>query len=381
MTNRALFIDHPRVRVLPSSDRKRELIQNQKIVQRKKQKPQLSQPRLSQPAKKTLFESVRIKSLAIKRGLLLIIGTSVVAILFMVPLCLGIKSYLWEKARVVYDEEDLVYHLFLMEGGANRRVEPSAGSFSRPDGEFVIPALRLVHYTVTKGDSLFGIARKFNVSVDAIITANHLKNAYYLRTGFLLLIPNMSGIYYTVKKGDSLFGIAERYGTEINRIADVNDLGSSVIKSGMRLFIPGGTLTAWERASAIGEVFKSPVKGRISSVMGFRQDPFTNRRTYHTGVDIAAKSGSTVRASQFGRVLYSGYRGNYGKTVIIVHPQGYETLYAHLDKISVKRGQAVQQGDSIGTVGSTGRSTGPHLHFEVHQNGKLVDPLKVVRVR
>ncbi|MBN2322373.1 MAG: M23 family metallopeptidase [Spirochaetes bacterium] len=374
MTNRALFIDRPRARAIPSSDKKRELIQNQKIVQRKKkQQPQSS--------KRTLFESVRIKSIAIKRGVLLITGTSVCAILFLIPLFLDIKSYLWEKARVAYTEEDLVYNLFLMEGGANRKAEQSALTTGISDGEFIVPKLRVVNYTVTKGDSLFGIARKFNVSVDAIITANELKNAYYLRTGSVLLIPSMSGIYYTVKKGDSLFGIAKRYGAEVNRIADVNDLDSSVIRSGTRLFIPAGTLTAWERASAIGEVFKSPVKGRISSRMGFRQDPFTNRRAYHTGVDIAAKSGTTVRASQFGRVLYSGYHGNYGKTVIIVHPQGYETLYAHLDKITVKRGQAVQQGDGIGTVGSTGRSTGPHLHFEVHQNGKLVDPLKVVRVR
>jgi len=368
MTNRALFIDCPRARVLPSSDKKRELIQNQRVVQRKKPTTKLS---------KTLFESVRIQSIVVKRGLLLIVGAAVLAIFFMFPLLLDIKSFLWERARVVYNEEDLVYHLFLMEGGANRQAEP----FNIPDGEFIIPALRLVSYTVTKGDSLFGIARKLNVSIDAIITANDLKNAYYLRTGSVLLVPNMSGIYYTVRKGDSLYGIAKRYGTEVNRIADVNDLGSSVIKSGTRLFIPGGALTAWERASAIGEVFRSPVKGRISSRMGFRLDPFTNRRAYHTGVDIAARIGTTVRASQFGRVLYAGYHGNYGKTVIIVHPQGYETLYAHLGKITVKRGQSVQQGGSIGAVGSTGRSTGPHLHFEVHQNGKLVDPLKVVRVR
>jgi len=376
MTNRALFIDRPRARVLPSSDRKRELIQNQKVEQRKKPTPKLS---------KTLFESVRIKSIVVKRGLLFIVGASVLAILFIFPLLLDIKSYLWEKARVLYKEEDLVYNLFLMEGGANRQAAPSVlsstESFSIPGGEFVVPTLRLVPYTVTKGDSLFGIARKLNVSIDAIITANDLKNAYYLRMGSTLLVPNISGIYYTVKKGDSLYGIAKRHGTEVNRIADVNDLGSSVIKSGTRLFIPGGTLTSWERASAIGEVFQSPVKGRISSRMGFRQDPFTNRRAYHTGVDIAARIGTTVRASQFGRVLYTGYRGNYGKTVIIVHPQGYETLYAHLEKITVKRGQSVQQGDSIGAVGSTGRSTGSHLHFEVHQNGKLVDPLKVVRMR
>ena len=389
MTERTLFIDRPRTSARPVPDRKRELILNQKVAQRKKTTP--PGPRRVRPGgptpssgKGTLSESVLIKSLVLKRGLFLLVGTSILAVLLLFPLVLDIKSYLWEKARTVYAEEDLVYNLFLMEGGSNGRTPASTAASPEAGASvdrFVVPALRLVPYTVTKGDSLFGIARKFNISIDAIITANNLSNAYYLMTGSTLLIPNMSGVFYTVKKGDSLFAIAQTYGSEVNRIADANDLESSVIKSGVRLFIPGGSLSAWERASAIGEVFKSPVNGRITSRMGFRRDPFTNRRAYHTGVDIAAGLGTPVKASQFGRVVWAGYRGNYGKTVIIVHPQGYKTLYAHLGRINVKKGQSVQQGVDIGTVGSTGRSTGPHLHFEVHQNGRLVDPLKVVKIR
>jgi len=369
MTQRKIFIDRTRNPAAPSFDRKRELIQNQRVRPKKKQ--QL--PR----EKRTLAESTLIKSIAMRHGLYLIVSAAVLSVLFLFPLALDIKSYFWEKERVIDREEDLVYNLFLMEG-AGKRVE---GRSENRNNEFLIPSLKLVPYRVKKGDSLFGIARMFNVSVDAIITANELKNAYNLQIGTEILVPSMSGIFYTVKKGDSLFDIAKRYGIAVNSIADINDLDSSVIRAGKRLFIPGGTLSAWERASAIGEVFKSPVRGRITSRMGFRVDPFTKRRAYHTGVDIAIKLGTPVHASQFGRVLFAGYRGNYGKTVVIVHPQGYRTLYSHLDKIMVKRGQAVQQGDRIGSVGSTGRSTGPHLHFEMHQHGKLVDPLKVVRIR
>jgi murein DD-endopeptidase MepM/ murein hydrolase activator NlpD len=376
---RAIFIDlprshrprsdRPRSAAVHSFDRKRELILNQRVVPKNRKKVARE--------KKVLSESVLIKSIFMKKGLCLIVGASLLSFFFLFPLFLDIKSYLWEKERVVFNEEDLVYNLFLMEGAGNTE-EVQAGV---RDGEFVIPSLRLMSYQVRKGDSLFGIARKFNVSVDAIITANNLENAYYLQIGSKLQIPSKSGVFYHVKKGDSLFGIAKRYGVSVNSIADINDLASSVIQTGDRLFIPGGALTAWERASAIGEIFKHPVKGRLTSRMGFRIDPFTKRRAYHTGIDIANKVGTPVISSQFGRVIFTGYRGHYGKTVIVVHPQGYETLYAHLDKITVKRGQTIKQGERIGTIGNTGRSTGPHLHFEVHQNGKLVDPLKVIRMR
>jgi murein DD-endopeptidase MepM/ murein hydrolase activator NlpD len=369
MTRKELFIDRPSLKPVHTLDRKRELIQSQRVLPKKRHKP---------PKEKwSLSESALLKSVMMKRGLLLIVGAALLSLFFLFPLFLGFKSYLWEKDRPVYGEGDLVYNLFLMEGVGNRERKPDAN----PNSAFVVPTLRVMNYTVQEGDSLFGIARKFDVSVDSVITANDLENAYYLQIGSKLSIPNLSGIYYTVRKGDSLFSIAKRYGVSVNSIADTNDLGSSVIRNGARLFIPGGALSAWERASAIGEVFKSPAKGRVTSRMGFRIDPFTRRRAYHTGVDIANKPGTPVLASQFGRVCFCGYNGNYGKTVIIVHPKGYETLYAHLGKIVVKKGQAVQQGDPIGYIGSTGRSTGPHLHFEVHQNGKLVDPLKVVRMR
>ncbi len=370
MISSRLFIGYQRKIEIPPIDRKRHLIENQKVFTRKNQRKKEIEYR---PLSHTTF----LKSMNTKKGLLLLLGSCIVVFLFLAPLFINIKSYFWEKQRVLYREDDVIYNLFLMEG-MGKKVEETVEDESR---SIILPSLKVVTYKVKKGDSLFGIARKFNVSVDAIITANTLKNAYYLPIGKQLKIPNMSGIFYTVAEGDNLSTISKRYGVGVNKIADINDLSSSIIRARQKIFIPGGTLSAWERASAIGEVFKSPVRGRLTSKMGFRIDPFTKRRAYHSGIDIANKIGTPIYASQYGRVVFAGYRGNFGKTVIIVHPQGYSTLYGHLDRITVKRGQAVSQGERIGTLGNTGRSTGSHLHFEVHQNGKLVDPLKVIRMR
>jgi murein DD-endopeptidase MepM/ murein hydrolase activator NlpD len=112
--------------------------------------------------------------------------------------------------------------------------------------------------------------------------------------------------------------------------------------------------------------------------MGFRIDPFTKKRAFHAGIDIANRTGTPIYASQTGKVVFTGYKGNYGKTVILSHQQGYTTVYGHLDEILVKKGQTVRQGARIGTLGNTGRSTGPHLHFEIRRYRRVIDPLKTL---
>jgi murein DD-endopeptidase MepM/ murein hydrolase activator NlpD len=181
-----------------------------------------------------------------------------------------------------------------------------------------------------------------------------------------------------VKLGDSLSSITVRYGVDLNKLVDVNDLDSSVIYVDQRLFIPNARLSNWERAQALGTLFKYPARGRLTSKLGFRIDPFSKKRAYHAGIDLANRIGTPVVASQSGKVSYVGYRGNYGKTIILVHQQGYTTLYGHLNKILVKRGQVVRQGEKIGTIGNSGRSTGPHLHFEVRQQRRYIDPLTLL---
>jgi len=117
-----------------------------------------------------------------------------------------------------------------------------------------------------------------------------------------------------------------------------------------------------------------PTWGRVSSNYGWRRDPFTGRRAWHTGVDIAAPLGRSVVAAAEGRVVFTGWNGNYGKCIIIRHDFGFETVYGHLSKILVNVGDRVKKAQKIGEVGNTGRSTGPHLHYEVRRYGKVVNP-------
>ncbi|MCD6350834.1 MAG: peptidoglycan DD-metalloendopeptidase family protein [Armatimonadetes bacterium] len=121
--------------------------------------------------------------------------------------------------------------------------------------------------------------------------------------------------------------------------------------------------------------FVRPVPGRITSGFGMRMHPILHYRRMHTGVDFHASYGTPVRAADKGLVVYAGWRGGYGKCIILDHGSGIATLYGHLSRISVSRGQIVKRGAVIGAVGSTGLSTGPHLHFEVRKNGRPVNPL------
>ncbi|MEM6666481.1 MAG: M23 family metallopeptidase [Pseudomonadota bacterium] len=119
-------------------------------------------------------------------------------------------------------------------------------------------------------------------------------------------------------------------------------------------------------------------KARMSSRFGPRIDPFLGRRAFHSGLDFAAPRGTRLSAPAAGRIIRAGRMGGYGRTVEIDHGNGITTRYAHMNRISVKRGQRVSPGQKIGTVGSTGRSTGPHLHYEVRIDGKAVDPMRFV---
>lgn len=119
----------------------------------------------------------------------------------------------------------------------------------------------------------------------------------------------------------------------------------------------------------------SPAIGQISSHYGRRSSPFrSGRRDLHTGIDIAAEEGTPIYASADGEIQFAKRKGSYGKAILIKHPSGYETLYAHLSHILVEEGESVCRGQQIGFIGTTGRSTGPHLHYEILEDGIPIDP-------
>jgi len=130
------------------------------------------------------------------------------------------------------------------------------------------------------------------------------------------------------------------------------------------------------REVKVNTAFSQPLYGNISSHFGERIHPISGEHKHHNGVDIVAGYGANISAAAPGKVTFSGPMGNYGNTVIIEHNNGYSTLYAHTSELLVEVGQGVRRGDIIAKVGSSGRSTGPHLHFELINGGKRVDPMK-----
>lgn len=124
-----------------------------------------------------------------------------------------------------------------------------------------------------------------------------------------------------------------------------------------------------------------PLKGKINSNFGYRKDPFKRKAGFHSGIDIDAKHGEKIVATADGTVTKASWHSSYGKTVIIKHKNGYETLFGHLSKIQVKEGEKVKVGDVIGKAGSTGRSTGTHLHYEVVKDGKRVNPKEFLSLK
>jgi murein DD-endopeptidase MepM/ murein hydrolase activator NlpD len=236
-------------------------------------------------------------------------------------------------------------------------------------------------YTVSKGDMIGGLAESFGLNQDTLISINNIKNSRLLQIGQVLRIPNQDGIMYTVKKDDTLETIAAKYKSDVLDIQIANELFTNAAMPGTSLFIPGARLDWMERQEINGDLFMWPVSGYITSPYGYRIYPFDDDggRQFHSGIDIGAPMGTPIRASMSGRVSSAGWNDVLGNHVVITHHAGYRTLYGHMSVIRVKSGAYVGTGERIGDVGSTGRSTGPHVHFTVYKNGVTVNPRNLLK--
>lgn len=240
-------------------------------------------------------------------------------------------------------------------------------------------------YKVREGDSLWSIANAFNLDINTLFGCNSFKNPDVLKPGTTISVPNQDGILYKVSKGDSLAAIAKKYGVYVEGILSANGMSKDdTLMAGKELFLPSAKPLSVPRSGSVsgssaGKGFRWPVRGRISSPFGWRRDPFNKKKDFHTGIDIKASTGTTIVASKGGTVVYSGWMGGYGRVIVIDHGGGYKTLYAHCSRLLVSRGRKVSQGQSIARVGSSGRSTGPHLHFEIRYRNSATNPLKYLR--
>jgi LysM repeat protein len=224
-------------------------------------------------------------------------------------------------------------------------------------------------YIVRDGDNLASIAKMFGVTSNTILWANDLKSSKDLKVGQELIILPISGIKYIVKKGDTLESIAKKYKGDINEIRDFNNMTQdAIIAVGDELIIPDGEVST---VSSGGTTAK-PTTGKTAS--GYFIKPTKGIKTqglhgkFKSSVDLAGASGTAVYASAAGKVIVAktgGYNGGYGNYIVIQHDNGMQTIYAHLLSVGVSSGSQVAQGEFIGKMGSSGNSSGTHLHFEI----------------
>jgi LysM repeat protein len=232
------------------------------------------------------------------------------------------------------------------------------------------PSTQISIYTVRKDDTLSEIAKMFKVSVNTIRWANDLSRGDVIKPGDHLVILPISGVQYTVKNGDTLFSIAKKFGSDAEEIARFNDLNpESSLAMGQFIVVPNGEINEPSRV-------ETPVRRSYSSApsyVGYYTRPIkggykSQGNHGYNGVDLATDCGASIFAAASGDVLISksyGWNGGYGNYIVISHPNGTQTLYSHNSKNTVVSGEHVAQGQVIGYIGSTGLSTGCHVHFEV----------------
>lgn len=224
-------------------------------------------------------------------------------------------------------------------------------------------------YRVRPGDTLYAIASRYGTTVNEIMSRNNLSSSL-IRVGQTLQIGGEAPQVHTVRRGESLSVIAAKYRVSVSALAKANGISQSdVIYPGQQLTIPAAAAGV-SRAGSSSLRLRWPVMGTVTSGWGYR----TRFEKFHYGLDVAAPVGTPIRAVQDGVVQFAGWKPGYGYCVFLTHSGGLSTAYGHASELYVKTGQRVSEGQTIAAVGSSGFSTGPHLHFEVRINGKLVNP-------
>ena len=265
--------------------------------------------------------------------------------------------------------------------GLSRVAVPFTLSPSRPRADLFV-------YTVAAGDTLYDIADRYHISADTLVWANNLDdNPDLLRLGQQLVILPTNGVLYTVAPGDSLESIAKKYSAQVSDMVGYAwnrlDAQNPTLTVGQRLIVPNGVKAEPPRAASAETEYPAEYAGApanaprgagrfIWPISGMITQGFWR---YHPAIDIGSYIGDPIKAADSGYVAIAGWSNEgYGNYVVLDHRNGFQTLYAHMSRIMVVAGQAVTQGQTIGLVGTTGNSTGPHLHFEIHLNGIQQDP-------
>jgi LysM repeat protein len=240
-------------------------------------------------------------------------------------------------------------------------LQPAEGGSELSDGNG-----RISVYVVRPGDTMGTIAKMFGVSINTIAWANDIKGGVITPGQELVILP-ISGVQHKVVKGDTLASIAKKYGADLDELLSYNGFSATAkLAAGDIVIVPDG-----EISSSVSSGSSRP--SSTPNYSGYYMRPLSGgHKTQgihgHNGVDIGGPIGMPVLASADGTVIIArngGWNGGYGSYVVVNHPNGTQTLYAHLSAVNVTVGTRVTQGKVIGALGNTGKSTGPHLHFEV----------------
>ncbi|MCL2791985.1 MAG: M23 family metallopeptidase [Spirochaetaceae bacterium] len=235
--------------------------------------------------------------------------------------------------------------------------------------------LSIYRYTPRRGETLFSIASRLNIPYESISTLNRMSSINEFNAERELLIPNQPVLFIPERPSSDIEYILTSRNVQGNNEFFINRVDGSREKF---TYIKNERFNGTERAFFLSTFFRFPIeKGRITSRYGFRISPITGERHFHSGIDIAAPTGTPVFAAGRGVVVANGYNAVLGNYIIIKHPGSLYTVYGHLKQSFVVLNKQINSGTIIGEVGSTGLSTGPHLHFEVRSGGRTENPLNL----
>ncbi len=276
------------------------------------------------------------------------------------------------------DGTDVTFQQYLADVAEARMrlANPASSGGTEAGFAAAVAALTTYAYRTLPSDDLFTLAARCNVPYDTIATANRLEAAELLGAGRALILPSTPGLF-----------IPERPESDLERLlaASRSDTaGWTVILRGANgagsfRFLPGADFSPTERAFFLNAAFRFPLPaGTVTSSFGVRRNPFSGHIKVHEGIDLAAPEGTEVFATRSGVVVAAGVDRILGRYVILEHEGGWRSVYGHLSVILADLRKPVRSGTIIGKVGTTGQSTGPHLHFELRRNGEARDPASLI---
>lgn len=291
--------------------------------------------------------------------------------------------------------------LLTAHAGAAARVYPEIRSLSSDDALFVqqqsaleefrrlsqirggvvFPPVDIFEYPKRATDDLFSINARIGMRYDTLATLNGTEEKAAFGAKSRILVPSQEGLFLNnPPRGDlesMMLSTRVADGKKPQTLVVVRDGRSDTV-----YFFPGEEFTPMERSYFLGILFRIPIdKPRITSLYGWRKDPFTGSPEFHAGMDFGAPEGTEVHAARDGTVDEVGEDDMLGNFVVITHPGGYQTVYGHLSSICVTMKQKVTTGTIIGSVGRTGRATGPHLHFEMRTKAGSRDPYQLLAMK